>query len=147
MEEYRVIGEKVSSQSIPSICEKTRVTNFALYFLTLPSTSCFTLQIHIDPTTNFPIGLGTISQALFLTMKSYSSTMESTHVGSCATSSKEDGSVTIHLLIRAMYPVYQSGDCLCLRCDVVTPTFCATSSFSLSASVVRFLPCLMFGYA
>ena len=71
--------------------------------------------------------------------------MASTHVGSYAASSKEDGFVMIHLLIRAMYPVKRSGDYLCVRYDVGTPTFCAASSFNLSASMVHFLPVLMFG--
>ena len=58
-----------------------------------------------------------------------------------------EGSIMIQFLIRAMYLVNQSGDYLCMRCDVGTPTFCTASGFSLSASVVYFMPFLMSGSA
>ena len=80
-------------------------------------------------------------------MESYSSTKTSTQIGCYTASSKEDGSVTINLLIRAMYPVNLSGDCLCLHSDVGVPTCFVASSLNLLASVVCLLPCLMDGSA
>jgi len=47
-------------------------------------------------------------------MESYSSTMALAQIGYSTTSSKEDGFGSTHPLIRAMYPMYLSGDLLYL---------------------------------
>ena len=57
MEVYLVTRANVSLQYVSSFSEKPHATNISLYPTMLSSTTCWILQIHMEDTTDFPLGL------------------------------------------------------------------------------------------